>query len=76
MELRCRDSTHGAMGRWIDPLGGTIEVFLLPASFPRLIQQNPWCVLSCLWYGVYKKSLADILRAWFPLSPSDPFPHI
>ena len=29
---------HGAMGRQIDPsLGGPIELFLVPASTPRLV---------------------------------------
>ena len=29
---------YGAMGRWIDPsCGGPIELFLVPASDPRLV---------------------------------------
>ena len=33
-----RDVTHGAMGRRIDPSwGGPIELFLVPASAPRLV---------------------------------------
>ena len=33
-----RAFAHGAMGRWIDPsLGGPIELFLIPASVPRLV---------------------------------------
>ena len=33
-----RDVAHGAMGRRIDPSwGGPIEIFLLPASAPRLV---------------------------------------
>ena len=41
---------HGAMGRRIDPsLGGPIELFLVPASAPRLVYQRLWYVLSCLW---------------------------
>ena len=45
---------HGAMGRRIDPSwGGPIELFLVPASAPRL-----WYVLSCLWDGAYKITLA------------------
>ena len=33
-----RDVAHGAVGRWIDPsLGGPIELFLVPASAPRLV---------------------------------------
>ena len=32
------DGAHGAMGRWIDPSwGGPIELFLVPASAPRLV---------------------------------------
>ena len=35
---RERDVAHGAMGRWIDPSwGGPIELFLIPASAPRLV---------------------------------------
>ena len=33
-----RAFAHGAMGRWIDPSwGGPIELFLIPASAPRLV---------------------------------------
>ena len=33
-----RDVAHGAMGRRIDPSwGGPIELFLVPASAPRLV---------------------------------------
>ena len=50
---------HGAMGRQIDPsCGEPIELFLVPASAPRLVQQRPWYVLSCLWDGAYKITLA------------------
>ena len=28
------------------------------ASAPRLVQQRPWYVLSCLWDGSYKRTLA------------------
>ena len=46
-----RAFTHGAMGHRIDPsLGGPIELFLIPASAPRL--------LFCLWDGAYKRTLA------------------
>ena len=35
---RGRAFTHGAMGRRIDPSwGGPIELFLVPASTPRLV---------------------------------------
>ena len=41
-----RAFAHGAMGRRIDPSwGGPIELFLVP-------------VLSCLWDGAYKRTLA------------------
>ena len=49
----------GAMGCRIDPSwGGPIEIFLIPASDPRLVKQRPWYVLSCLWDGESKRSLA------------------
>ena len=39
-----RAFAHGAMDRWIDPSWGEpIELFLIPASAPRL-----WYVLSCI----------------------------
>ena len=38
--------------------GGPIELFLVPASAPRLVQQRLWYMLSCLWDGAYKRSLA------------------
>ena len=54
-----RAFAHGAMGRRIDPLwGGPIELFLVPASAPRLVEQRPWYVLSCLWDDAYKRTLA------------------
>ena len=39
-------------------LNGPIELFLVPASAPRLVYQRPWYVLSCLWDGAYKRTLA------------------
>ena len=52
-------ATLGAMGRRIDPSwGGPIELFLVPASAPRLAQQRPWYVQSCLWNDAYKRTLA------------------
>ena len=33
--------------------GGPIELFLVPASVPRLVQQRLWYVLSCLWDGAH-----------------------
>ena len=54
-----RAFAHGAMGRRIDPSwGGPIELFLVPASAPRQVQQRPWYVLSCLLDGPYKRTLA------------------
>ena len=45
-----RAFAHGAMGRRIAPSwGGPIELFLVPASAPRLAYQRLWYVLSCLW---------------------------
>ena len=37
---------------------GPIELFLVSASAPRLVQQRPWYVLSCLWDGAYKRTHA------------------
>ena len=34
-----------------------IELFLIPDSAPRLVQQMLWYVLSCLWDGAYKRTL-------------------
>ena len=54
-----RAFAHGAMGRQIDPSwGGPIELFLVPASAPRLVSQRLWYVLSCLWDDAYKRTLA------------------
>ena len=54
-----RAFAHGAMGLRIDPSwGGPIELFLVPTSAPRLVQQRPWYVQSCLWDGAYKIILA------------------
>ena len=50
---------HGAMGLRIDPSwGGPTELFVVPASDPRLVYQRPWYVLLCLWDGAYKRTLA------------------
>ena len=47
------------MVQWIDPSwGGPIELFLVPVSAPRLL----WYVLSCLWDGAYKRTLAAIRK--------------
>ena len=54
-----RAFAHGAMGLRIDPSwGGLIELFLVPTSAPRLVQQRPWYVQSYLWDGAYKRTLA------------------
>ena len=62
-----RAFAHGAVGRRIDPSwGGPIELFLVPASVPRLVQQRPWYVVSCLWDGAYKRTLA-VNRKEYPM---------
>ena len=38
--------------------GGPIELFVIPASAPRLVQQRLWYVVSCLWDDAYKRTLA------------------
>ena len=54
-----RAFAHGAMGRQIDPSwGGPIELFLVPASAPRLVEQRMWYVLFYLWDDAYKRTLA------------------
>ena len=54
-----RAFAHGAMGRRIDPSwGGPIELFLVPASVARLVEQRLWYVQSCLLDGAYKRTLA------------------
>ena len=54
-----RAFARGAMGHRIDPsCGGPIELFLVPASAPRLMYQRAWYVLFCLWDGAYKRNLA------------------
>ena len=46
---------HGAIGRRIDSSrGGPIEIFIVPASAPRL----SWYVLSCMFDDAYKRTLA------------------
>ena len=47
---------HGALGSILR--GGLIELDLEPASAPRLVQQRLWYVLSSLWDGPYKRTLA------------------
>ena len=40
------------------PHGEPIELFLALASAPRLVQERPWYVLSCMWDDAYKRILA------------------
>ena len=40
--------------------GGPIELFLVLVSAPRLVQQRPWYVLSCLWDHACKRTLAAV----------------
>ena len=57
------------MVRWVVgsiPHGGPIELFLVPASAPRL-------VLSCLWDGAYKITLAADQKEGFFLAKSGGF---
>ena len=42
------------------PRGGPNELLLLTANAPRLVKQRSWYLLSCLWGGTYKGSLAAI----------------
>ena len=37
--------------------GGPIQLFLVPVGAPRRVYQRLWDVLSCLWDGVYKRTL-------------------
>ena len=54
-----RAFAQGAIGRRINPsCGEPIELFLIQASAPRLVQQRLWYVLSCLWDGTNKRTLA------------------
>ena len=48
------------MVRWVIrsiPHGELIELFLVPDRKSTTGIQRPWCVLSCLWDGAYKRSL-------------------
>ena len=36
---------------------GPNELFLVPASSPRLVQQRSWYVLFCIWGGANKRTL-------------------
>ena len=63
-----RAFTHGAMGCQIDPVrlilcGGPIELFLVPASAPRLVTKAVACdILSVGWYN---KSSPVVVAAGF-----------
>ena len=60
-----------AFARRVDPsCGGHIELFLVPASAPRLVEQRLWFVLSCLWDDAYKRTGKSSLcgGSGFPLS--------
>ena len=49
------------MVRWVVGsilFGGSIDLFLVPASAARLVYQRPRCVLSCMWDGAHKITLA------------------
>ena len=48
---------HGVISHQIDPHGGPIELFLIPASALHLVKQRSCYVLSYLWDGVYKRTL-------------------
>ena len=52
-----RAFAHGSMGRRIDPSwSGPIELFLVPASAPRLVNKDRGgCYF--LWDGAYKRTL-------------------
>ena len=55
--------------RWVDGSilhGGPIEPFLVPHSAPRLVQQRPWYVLTCMWDDAYKRTLA-VNRKEYPM---------
>ena len=43
---------------WLRDISFLLFLSLVPASAPRLVQQSPWYVLSCLWDGAYKRTLA------------------
>ena len=53
-----RALVNGAMGRRTDPTcGEPIELFLVPASAPRLFVTKA-TVCAILWDGAYKRTLA------------------
>ena len=52
---------HQFMVQWVVgsiPCDRLIELFLVPASGPQLVEQRLWYVSSCLWDVAYKRSLA------------------
>ena len=40
------------------PLGGPIELFLVPTSATHLMSERPCYILPLLWNGAYKRYLA------------------
>ena len=36
----------------------SLELFLVSASVTRLVYQRPWYVISCMWDGGYKITIA------------------
>ena len=69
-----RAFAHGAMGRRIDPsCGEPIELFLVPASAPRL-DVTKAVVCAILWDYAYKRTLAvNRGGSGFPFSLSEWF---
>ena len=54
-----RAFAHGVMGHRIDPSrGGPIGLFLIPTSSSTTGLTKAVYVLSCLWDGAYKRTLA------------------
>ena len=51
-----RASTHDAMGLILH--GGPIELFLIPASAPRLVNKGCGICYHVLWDDAYKRILA------------------
>ena len=56
-----RAFAHGAVGRRIDPSWGGVDPLSYYSFQPVLhdwCKQRPWYVLSCMWDGAYKRTLA------------------
>ena len=56
------------------PNGGTIDLYLAPASAPRRVYQRLWYVISCLWDGEYKRTLAA--RGFLSRFMNGPLPYV